>query len=86
MFGRALRWVPPWVWLLLAASQLVFLPYLIQLDSVPDSALYENEREDGNVRLATMAVFVPLFLGLSLWRCWVGPPREGPIGPVGRPS
>jgi hypothetical protein len=75
MFGRALRSVPIWVWLLLAASQFVLLPYVLQLDSVPDSALYANEREDGNIRLATMAVFAPLFLGLSVWRWWVGPPR-----------
>ncbi|HEX3147814.1 MAG TPA: hypothetical protein VHR66_06995 [Gemmataceae bacterium] len=76
MFRRALQHVPVLVWLLLAASQFVLLPYVIRLNSMSDSELYANEREDAYVRLAAMAAFVPLFLGLSVWRWWVGPPRE----------
>ena len=75
MFRRTLQQVPVWLWLLLAVSQVVLLPYTLELFSAPESSLYGHEREDGYIRLATIAIFVPLFLGLSLWCWWVGPPR-----------
>jgi hypothetical protein len=75
--------IPVWVWLLLAATQVLNLiagTHRLStlgdaLRKMPDSTFYvelrehiENIRRDEQFNLAVAAVFALVFLGLALWR------------------
>jgi hypothetical protein len=84
--GRLGTWVgriPLWVWLFLAATQVLTLVGALArlsrleraLQSMPDEAAYAKVREafeeirrDNRFQLAGAAILTPLFLSAALWR------------------
>jgi hypothetical protein len=70
---RLLRRVPIWVWLFVAASQLLSIPRVVERLSLPNIEVFTYPRREAYRDLAGICVLLPLSAALAVWRWRAGP-------------
>jgi hypothetical protein len=71
---RLLRRVPVWLWVFVAATQVLSIPRVVHLLSFPNSEVFASLPREAYWDLVGICVLLPLSVALAVWRWRVGPP------------